>query len=505
MPNQEDVINAQAPTQGVSPSTPIIRKLNDILNQPLEKVTYQDKSGEYVVHTFHPHNFTKDYIEGMLVLSKKLNKEIYVVDWTNNHTPEFCQKELESNSKAYFMLVPNPEAYEYWDANKERYLYFSSQAIKLPFTVAQFEMFTDYEQVFRELCTLQNKYTDGDGSPIFYTTVKYTVFRFDWTMKNDCSETATNQRAEIFAFLIKKISYVISNLAEPLTIDPILEADRYNEYFTRSLTKVKNNLESKLKDTVNQLLEQQKALFRYEKLILEINDNIRGANDRISNKESITRSKEQLQKVFTSIFKDKFKNIYYGSDYISAQTQCIYIDFIKPTQDGGDGATSHRYKMGEYEIQLYLTGHVKLINIYDRKNGYDHPHVSNGIPCLGNLSQSIPRMIAEGDYLEVLLVMYDYLKTINRGGWYTSGNIYNWPVVKSRIKTLKLSPVNSQDMCGRCGNEQDSCSCQHCEHCDRIIEDCDCVFCEHCDRLLEDCDNDPCSRVLEERESDDGE
>lgn len=491
MPNEQDVVGTSSESTQTISNTKKTKTLNEVISQPLEKITYNDKSGEYTVHTFHPHKFTKDYIEGLLDFSKKLKKEIYVIDWANSNSPIFCKKEMQSNPKAYFLLIPNPEMFEFFDKGVVYHLYFSNLAGSFQFASQLNKEYNDQEEIFQDTTTSpSNRLYDGNSEVIAEVCQTFTKFRFDWTLKNSTDELSIALRKAAFTHLIKGVHYIMNSVLGPkqddMNVDEIkYQVENYNNFFVNSLIKVQKSLEVKLKDNLNQLLEQQKALFRYEKTIQEINDNLKGATARINDKITIEKSKDQLEKVFTTIFKEKFKSIYYSSDYIRVKTKMIYIDFIKPQCDGGDGVTSHRYQIGEFDIYVYLNGQIKLVNTTNPMGNYDHPHVSNNIPCLGNLAQAIPKMIAEGDYIEVILVMYDYLKTINRTGWYGSGNIYRWPTVKSRInqESIKI--------------EQEP----HCTHCGALSsDDCECEFCEHCDRLVDVCEEEPCSTRERERE-----
>lgn len=82
----------------------------------------------------------------------------------------------------------------------------------------------------------------------------------------------------------------------------------------------------------------------------------------------------------------------------------------------------HKYKMGKYRIVIQ-NGSVR---IYQDKNRRDtiHPHVQKGIPCLGDLTNSIPKLLANYEYVIVFDTIYTYLCSYNQDSTYSK--IENW-------------------------------------------------------------------------------
>jgi len=80
---------------------------------------------------------------------------------------------------------------------------------------------------------------------------------------------------------------------------------------------------------------------------------------------------------------------------------------------------SHRginYDLGQFQITVRFRDQDLRIYMYrgPAPKDYPHPHVSSdGIPCLGNLAPGVTKLLAEGDYVSLVTVMIEFLKSYN--------------------------------------------------------------------------------------------
>jgi hypothetical protein len=92
------------------------------------------------------------------------------------------------------------------------------------------------------------------------------------------------------------------------------------------------------------------------------------------------------------------------------------------------------YDIGDFVVEIHTSGEyggVKCFNKTRTKrlgdNSYFHPHIkSSGHVCLGNISGNVAKLISLMEYGPVVLIMIDFLHTVNPKGWYKS--IDNWPI-----------------------------------------------------------------------------
>jgi hypothetical protein len=86
------------------------------------------------------------------------------------------------------------------------------------------------------------------------------------------------------------------------------------------------------------------------------------------------------------------------------------------------------YDIGEFEIELYFNGTVKFCNLTRLIDGYDHPHIEYHNPCLGNIEEALPQLIAEMEFSSAAMLCIKYLLSYNWGASYVDIDI--WPVVE---------------------------------------------------------------------------
>ncbi len=88
--------------------------------------------------------------------------------------------------------------------------------------------------------------------------------------------------------------------------------------------------------------------------------------------------------------------------------------FTSPLQTEYDGRQFH---LGSYRMEISFAGDVRIRNLTDAVGAYDHPHIYQGRPCLGNIREGIAKMIGEYQFVAVVYVLLDFLKTVNPKDW----------------------------------------------------------------------------------------
>lgn len=80
---------------------------------------------------------------------------------------------------------------------------------------------------------------------------------------------------------------------------------------------------------------------------------------------------------------------------------------------------SKRYRLGCFRLDIRFNGDVDIKNLTRAHGYYDHPHVWNAKPCLGNIRQSVLKLVSEFQWVATTELLLEYLKTVNPNGWYT--------------------------------------------------------------------------------------
>lgn len=76
-----------------------------------------------------------------------------------------------------------------------------------------------------------------------------------------------------------------------------------------------------------------------------------------------------------------------------------------------------RYRLGRFRIELHFDGRLFLRNLTDRYETYDHPHIENGRPCLGNIQEWVQRLLAQREFAAATEILLQYLRTVNPADW----------------------------------------------------------------------------------------
>jgi hypothetical protein len=196
-------------------------------------------------------------------------------------------------------------------------------------------------------------------------------------------------------------------------------------------------MEQELNSLMAQTSDQYLALNRLHKKIQDTNTLLKSHIQRASNFEKEKLETENLKASFEVLFRDRLQDIWFDGANLFAMTKPVYIPYKEKI-----------YNIGEFEILISLNGTFRLTNRTRKIESCDHPHVRQGMPCLGNTAEALPKMVFQGDYLGALMVLIDYLHSYNPGGEYGGAALINWPIVKER-----------EIICEKCKINVKSCEC----------------------------------------------
>jgi hypothetical protein len=76
-----------------------------------------------------------------------------------------------------------------------------------------------------------------------------------------------------------------------------------------------------------------------------------------------------------------------------------------------------RYRLGRFRLDLHFDGRIFVRNLTGRYETYDHPHVDNGRPCLGNIQEWTQRLLAQREFAAATEILLQYLRTVNPADW----------------------------------------------------------------------------------------
>lgn len=91
------------------------------------------------------------------------------------------------------------------------------------------------------------------------------------------------------------------------------------------------------------------------------------------------------------------------------------------------------YKIGHFRISLNTEdGEIKCFNLNRRlghdSNRFDHPHISRGEPCLGNVKEGLAKLMGSYEYAVAIQIILDWLRSYNDEGAYKDAKIREWPI-----------------------------------------------------------------------------
>lgn len=183
--------------------------------------------------------------------------------------------------------------------------------------------------------------------------------------------------------------------------------------------------------------------------------------------------KQTAERDYSSILKlvpSHYKRIEILVNEIRAYTHTIYIVY-----EGSE------YLIGDFCVMIEpATGMLTINNLTNRlEDRFDHPHIDDGHPCLGNAEPGILKMLSELELFGVLEAVYMFLQSYNSDSPYITIEHYDPNYEDDDDKYNRCHEDNSGFDCVRCGDNS-------CPFYDDAFEDCnegstyeDCAHCEY--------------------------
>jgi hypothetical protein len=204
------------------------------------------------------------------------------------------------------------------------------------------------------------------------------------------------------------------------------------EAFKKALTfKLKQAVDYKIKDIKENMAFTQTELKLCQENIIELSKTLEKAKERLQQtkamKDTIENDEERLKRAMEEILalrkNNTFTRISFKLNEIVAETPVVYCEHQKKT-----------YMLGRYEIHVSLdSNEVRIYNLTRQVEGFHHPHVNaQGIPCLGTLSDVIPKYMGRAEFAVILGALNTYLHSYNPASPYR--RIEHWPKSRRKIK-----------------------------------------------------------------------
>lgn len=135
---------------------------------------------------------------------------------------------------------------------------------------------------------------------------------------------------------------------------------------------------------------------------------LRGCRQRLRNLKKAEQSEEALVREFDGLL-----------DTPEVRDVQVLEDRLRVFTDSVDTVVAgKRYRLGCFRVDIRFNGEVAIKNLTRAYGYYDHPHIWNAKPCLGNIGQSVLKLISEFQWVATVHLLLEYLETVNPNGWY---------------------------------------------------------------------------------------
>ena len=485
---------AEAGEQAVAQDEADIPEPKIVINEKaIELRVYQTRAFPFKVHTnfFHP-VYHKHIIRMWQRIARIIQKEVILVDWTNDIVGNQVEPFIHEPEKYYIACCANMDhssgAYrDFYD------IHFRNEGESFPMEMSESQFGGSYSDPtdgrflnrypFEKL-TFSN-YT-------FFTQINRAVAK----VMVDIKKLEGIKRKVFMKYFEEKFLEVYFRMDSIMVAQAKRMTDNFLSFIKNGEENIKRSIVGKISDLNRQMGDQYRCLNRLEKDSLEETRKLA----KLRNKQTAFNRKysnENLIETFVNLQKDKkyVSLVSKSSSVMTATTGPIYL-----TNYGKS------YYVGYYEVEVSLVGTVKIFNLDKTKivesstneTGFGHPHVSSCIPCLGNIKEIIPKLIANGEIFQTFLLLYKFLTSYNEGNPYRTLEKY-WGEPEDWCTSCHSPTLNCK--CGRCkggcGQDADDCTCDRCSHCEERIDHCCCPHCTTCGEIEGDCG---CARCPRENE-----
>ncbi len=202
----------------------------------------------------------------------------------------------------------------------------------------------------------------------------------------------------------------------------------YLKHCSRFADKKTEKLRAKLEERRSQVEELQRELVKQ----------IRAFNIEKATLDHILGKAPAEKEAFFRDFEELLRTPHVVGAIVDEEKISVFTDRIVIVRK--DKKRPRPRDIGEFRIDIHFDGEIEFYNLTQIINGYDHPHIEEHDPCLGNISETIPDLIADYQFAVVTAVAIKYLQSYNEDNPYCP--IEDWPTVKKRKKrSLKAAFV----------------------------------------------------------------
>ncbi len=196
----------------------------------------------------------------------------------------------------------------------------------------------------------------------------------------------------------------------------------------------------------------------------------------------------------------------------------ICVDIEALPCESGERVNVEPPVLGPYTLEIEPhTLSIRILNSGNPREGYAHPHCSNGdVPCFGDFTD-IHGMITDGEYTSaVAQIIHGFLRCYNiHDQWgkhiffwsphygfeslISSGTLGDWDLSDYADEYFEIygSNIYEDYTCEYCHEPLDYCICVYCSDCGDRISECECERCPNCNELIDDCECNRCSECGE--------
>jgi hypothetical protein len=204
-------------------------------------------------------------------------------------------------------------------------------------------------------------------------------------------------------------------------------AEHQDEYRKEYIALCQKRLDIEISRAQSSLGESQKKLERHMEGIVKERRNQTLLRGGLANLEALKKGEDTAEKF--SVEFNKLLEVAHveclavDDGVLKVYTDMIYIDYDEK-----------RFRIGEFEIRISGEGNVRMRNLsgYIKRN-CQHPHVREEIPCLGNISEGIAKLVADYQFSVAAQILIEFLHSYNASDPHCP--ITEWKKVKIDEKT----------------------------------------------------------------------
>lgn len=393
-------------------------------------------------------------IEKLFIKSQEeINKVFVFINYTQDGKKELIGRELLEREDTIIVVLPTESTMSRETNTHKLLLSEEGPTLKIRSCGNHYHDFPDLEYLMLGEYPSYRSAGELNGYYLAFYSADCLIFNYDFLSEN----VGICDAKGIVSLVLKKYLKEYSRLNKTYKIRAERMVNDFIEFNKHIITRRKENIRGTIRTKQHEMMNHYSAIQRIENEIGELNTLTRSSMNRTN--AVLSTPKDKLEKTFKNFLnKGVFYQLEYFNDRIEVYTDKIYIDY-----------NGVRFYMGRFQIVINFSGTVKMFNldnsrIFDRE--YHHPHISAGVPCLGNIKEMMPKLIHSGDYLTIITLCYDFLTSYNPNGPYV-------PIDRGWL------PENV-DWCSACQsvrNENGTCGCTRCAECGETVNNCQCPLC----------------------------